>query len=149
MTIRPTLAGGLKMTPVDEKDWYVLFEIASDGEGDLSNRLAQLMDEDSMWNEIVVPELDQEFSEQRRAVMNDVVKAKKEDGGIHIGKKSAGAWYGALNQARMGLEERYQFDSKEFLELLAIGDPEARTAYYRNNFYQKVQEMLLLDVMEE
>ena len=56
MTIGPTIAGGLKLVPEEDEDWLILLEIANDGDSDLSQRLATLMDEDSMWEDIVVPE---------------------------------------------------------------------------------------------
>ncbi len=149
MTIGPTVAGGLKLIPEGEKDWIVLLEIANDGHGQLSKRLAKLMDEDSMWDEIVAPELEQEFSKQRLAVMKDVMKAKGEEGDIHIETKNAEIWYGALNQARLGLEERYQFGPREFAEVSEIEDPVARAAYYRSDFYSTVQSLLLRYVMKD
>ncbi|MFT6862886.1 MAG: hypothetical protein ACJAVK_001446 [Akkermansiaceae bacterium] len=149
MKIGPTVAGGLKLVPEAEKDWIVLLEIANDGQGKLSKRLAKLMDEDSMWDEIVVPELEQEFSKQRLAVMREVVKAKEDKSDIHIVKKSAEIWYGALNQARLGLEERYKFGPREFTEASKIEDPVARAAYYRSDFYCTVQSLLLQYVMKD
>ena len=81
MTIGPTVAGGLKLIPEEEQDWLVLLEIARDGDGRLSRRLAGLMDEESMWNEIVVPELEEDFSKQRLEVVMAVMKAKGEGEG--------------------------------------------------------------------
>ncbi|MGB0144878.1 MAG: hypothetical protein ACPGAP_08905, partial [Akkermansiaceae bacterium] len=74
MTIGPTVAGGLKLIPEEDQDWLVLLEIAKDGDGRLSRRLAGLMDEESMWNEIVVPELEEDFSKQRLEVVMAVMK---------------------------------------------------------------------------
>lgn len=147
MTIGPTVAGGLKLVPEVDKDWIVLLEIANDGQGKLSKRLAKLMDEDSMWDEIVVPELEREFSKQRLEVMKEVVKVKAEKGVIHIEKETAETWYGALNQARLGLEERYQFGPRDLVNPSGIEDPMARAAYYRSDFYCTVQSLILRYVM--
>ena len=73
MKIGPTMAGGLKIVPESEHDWMLLLGIAGDGDDDLAIRLAGLMDEDSMWDEIVVPELENEFSEQRKTVVAEVM----------------------------------------------------------------------------
>jgi len=149
MTIGPTVAGGLKLVPEEEQDWMVLLEIAKDGDGRLSSRLGGLMDEDSMWDEIVVPELDDEFSKQRMEVVMAVMKAKGEGEAIHIDKESAETWYGALNQARLELEAKYKFGPREDREPGEIKDRSARAAFYRNDFYCTVQSLLLEHVMTE
>lgn len=149
MTIGPTVAGGLKLIPKDEKDWLVLLEIANDGESDLSKRLAGLMDEDSMWDEIVVPELEQQFSRQRLEVMKEVVKAKADESEIHIDQKTAETWYGALNQARLGLENKYRFGRREDADPSEIEDRFARAAFYRDHFYSTVQSLLLRYVIKD
>ncbi len=114
MTIGPTLSGGLKMVPDEDQDWAVLLGIADDGEGDLAKRLAGLMDEDSMWDEVVRPELEEEFEDQRMQVVKMVRKARKSpDGEVVIEKETAEIWYGALNQARIALNEEYDLGSWE------------------------------------
>mgnify|MGYP005845673589 CR=1 FL=1 len=147
MTIGPTVAGGLKLVPEEEQDWMVLLEIANDGEGSLSKRLADLMDEDSMWDEIVLPELEENFSKQRLEVVMEVMKARGEEEPIHIKKEAGETWYGALNQARMELEERYRFGNREFLDPDDLTSEEARAAFYRSDFYSTVQSLLLRFVM--
>lgn len=77
MTVGPTVAGGLKLVPETEHDWMLLIGIAGDSDSDLAGRLAGLMDEDSMWDEIVAPELAEEFSKQRITVVKEVMRAKK------------------------------------------------------------------------
>lgn len=147
MTVGPTVAGGLKLVPETEHDWMLLIGIAGDSDSDLAGRLAGLMDEDSMWNEIVVPELNEEFSKQRITVVKEVMKAKEEEGDIHILKGNAEVWYGALNQARLALEDRYKFGAREDVDPKMFEDSSARAAYFRNNFYSHVQGLLLQYVM--
>jgi hypothetical protein len=149
MTIGPTVAGGLKLVPEEDQDWVVLLEIANDGDGDLSKRLAGLMDEESMWEEIVVPELEEEFKRQRLEVVMAVIKAKSEREAVHIDKETAETWYGALNQARLELEARYHFGPREHLAPHEIKDEAARAALYRSDFYSAVQNLLLRYVMVE
>lgn len=149
MTIGPTVAGGLKLIPEEEQDWMVLLEIASDGDGNLSKRLAGLMDEESMWEEIVVPELEEDFSRQRLEVVMAVMKAKGEEEAVHIDKESAETWYGALNQARLELEAKYHFGQGERGNPDEIADGAARAAFYRYDFYFTVQSLLLRYVMAD
>lgn len=150
MTIGPTIAGGLKLIPEEDQDWLILLEIANDGDSDLSNRLAALMDEDSMWEDIVVPELEQDFTRQRMDVMLEVVKAKGEgEEAIHIERENAETWYGALNQARLAIEAKYKFGPREFSLPDEITDSEEKSAYFRNDFYCTVQSLLLRYVLND
>ena len=149
MTIGPTVAGGLKLIPEEDQDWVVLLEIAKDGDGDLSKRLAGLMDEESLWEEMIVPELEEEFSRQRLEVVTAVIKAKGEGQALHIDKEMAEAWYGALNQARLELEARYRFGECGNFAPDEIENDAARAAFYRSDFYGTVQSLLLRYVMVE
>jgi len=150
MRIGPTLSGGLKLLITEERDWFVLLGIAEDADGDLAKHFASLMDEDSMWEDIVVPELESDFSKQRETVLKMVVEAKKaEEEEVVIERTDAEAWYGALNQARLVMEERYQFGPRELREPEEIQDSEMRSAYFRNDFYCTVQSLLLQYVMDE
>lgn len=147
MTVGPTVAGGLKLAPETEHDWMLLIGIAGDSDSDLAGRLAGLMDEDSMWDEIVAPELTEEFSKQRITVVKEVMKAKEEEDDVHIVKSSADVWYGALNQARLALEDQYKFGAREEVDPKMFENPSARAAYFRNNFYCHIQSLLLQYVM--
>ena len=150
MTIAPTLAGGLKLLPEEERDWYLLLEIAQDGDADLAKHFADLMDEDSMWEDIVMPELESDFSKQRETVMKAVVKAKKAgEDEVVIEPADADAWYGALNQARLAMEAKYRFGPRELSDPSQLQSNEMRSAYYRNDFYCTVQSLLLEYVMDE
>jgi len=123
MTIAPTVSGGLKLIPEEEQDWMVLLEIAHDGDGDLAQHFAGLMDEDSMWEDIVVPELESEFSAQRKTVLKAVMEAReKESDGLIIERKDAEEWYGALNQARLAMEGKYRFGLRVLRRLECSGE---------------------------
>ena len=125
----------------------LLIGIAGDSDSDLAGRLAGLMDEDSMWDEIVAPELAEEFSKQRITVVKEVMRAKEEEDEIHILKGSVDVWYGALNQARLALEDKYRFGAREDVDPKMLEDSSARAAYFRNTFYSHIQGLLLQYVM--
>lgn len=150
MTLGPTLGGGLKLVPEEPQDWLVLLEIAVDGRKDLASEFGALMDEDSMWEEIVVPELEAEFSVQRAHVLK-VVKGAQDSGEeeIVIVPKDADLWYGALNQARLSLEAEFQFGPREFARPEEISDPDMRSAYLRDEFYLTLQSLILRYVLSD
>ena len=148
MTIAPTLSGGLKILPEEDEDWMVLLEIADDGDCDLARQFAGLMDEDSMWEDIVMPELESEFANQRLAVVRAVAKARKSgEGEVVIESADAETWYGALNQARLAMESKYKFGPRELRSPEEIEDREKCSAYFREDFYSAIQSLLLRYVM--
>lgn len=144
----PSLNGGLKLCPEDDTDWIVLQSIVVDAHDDLASRLAGLMDEESMWEDIVVPELDETFSGQLKIVTQAVQVAKTSDlDNVTITKEESEDWYGALNQARLGIESKYHFGQNDELEESEIKDLETSNAYLRGRFYGAVQQLLLEYVM--
>ena len=150
MTLAPTLNGGLKLIPEERQDWLVLFEIATDANEILAHGFGELMDEDSMWDEIVVPELEAEFSVQRKHVVKAVKNAQRSEvKEIMIEPKDADLWYGALNQARLSLESKYHFGPREFAEPGEIKDPAMRSAFLRDEFYLTLQSLILKYVSED
>jgi len=150
MTLGPTLGGGLKLIPEEVQDWLVLLEIATDANEKLASRFGDLMDEDAMWDEIVVPELETEFSEQRKHVLKVVREAREsEEKEIIINSEDSDMWYGALNQARLSLEAEYQFGPREFAKAEEIEDQEMRSAYLRDEFYLTLQSLILRYVVTD
>ena len=148
MTIGPTVGGGLKLVPEEKQDWMVLLQITQDGDAEVAKKFGGLMDEDSMWDEIVVPELEADFDRQRKLVLKAVLEARAlGDEEVVIGSEDAETWYGALNQARLALEEEYQFGPRELSDPDEIADDQTRSAYYRNDFYSTIQSLLLQYVM--
>ena len=81
MRVMPTLEGGLKIDVETATDWLVLEQIAPDalegGAEKLPSRLGALMDEESDWDEMVIPELQEFFSGQLRKVIETVVIAQR------------------------------------------------------------------------
>ncbi|MBK1854818.1 hypothetical protein JO972_07595 [Verrucomicrobiaceae bacterium 5K15] len=145
----PTLEGGLAIEPSSETDWVVLEQITQDvgRPAHLAESLAGLMDEDSDWEEFVVPDLASSFNSQCKLVEKTIEHAREHDEPVvFIKPKQAEMWYGAINQARLALEARYQLDATE--DAIEDAAPELRSAHFRNRFYLMLQSMLLEYVME-
>ncbi|MGC6426993.1 MAG: hypothetical protein ACON5H_08370 [Akkermansiaceae bacterium] len=152
MTVMPILNGGLMLIPESDKDWHVLGCLAADADCDLAMRLGSLMDEESMWDDIVIPDLESHFSAQLTTVLKAIKAAQPKDQAeaeIEITKDTAEDWYGALNQARLGLEKTYHFGQEGELDSSDLTNPESRNAYLRSRFYSSLQGLLLEYVMTE
>lgn len=152
MKILPTLDGGLCILPESEIDWQELELICSDEDRPthLAASLADLMDEDSEWNEYVVPDLEENFRAQAQVVAGTIEKARtSDDSAIFITPAEAERWYGAINQVRLSLHAR--FDIEELGDSSDINDasPELKSAYYRNRFYLLLQSMLLEYILDD
>jgi len=142
MTVMPTVEGGLKLVPEDDDDWNVLSAIALDADEEIAKRFSGLMDEESMWEDIVVPDLETHFSKQLEVVI-EALKAGRDSGEVIISPGESEEWYGALNQARLGLERIYQFGPDEKVVLEEISSLSERSAYRRGRFYSAVQAVLI------
>ena len=158
MKLMPTIEGGLRIEIETPTDWLVLEQIAHDaldgGDDRLPQRLGALMDEQSDWEEVVIPELKSFFNGQISCVtagvqrgQADVELGKEEASGeVFITKEEADDWYGALNQARLALEARFKFgESEEIEDLKDLEDfsDAKRSAFVRNHFYNALQGVLL------
>ena len=77
-------------------------------------------------------------------------EADGEGGTLFIKREDAEAWYGALNQARLGLEARFQFGPSEVVvvEDLAGFSEEKVGGFFRMRFYTRLQGLLLDYAME-
>ena len=144
----PTVNGGMKLTPEDETDWKVLNTIIHDADEELAKRFAGLMDEEAMWEDIVVPDLETYFSAQLKTVLESI-KTGRSDGEVIISKEHSEAWYGSLNQARLGLEKIYHFGQENELKPNDLKDEKTFKAHLRGRFYAAVQDLLLEYVMKE
>ena len=158
MNIGPTLDGGLRIDAEDPGDWEVLRCIVLDARGrpvDLASRLGRLIGDEPEpgdWEEFVVPDLRVEFDGQlqlvKRAIEAAVAESGPETGGsVAISRDDAELWFGALNQARLALEEVYRF-SATVGEEPDRSDTGRRSAYFRSQFYSAVQELLLQFVID-
>ncbi len=156
MNVLPTLDGGLCILPESDADWHELELVCADvgRPAHLAESLADLMDSDSEWEQYVVPDLEQNFNSQCRYVAAAVEHARAHnERGVFITPAQAEKWYGAINQARLSLEARYQLDALEDKIEGAPGEldtlePALRSAYFRNRFYLFLQSMMLDYVMD-
>lgn len=149
MTITPTLEGGLAIEPSSETDWEVLEMISRDigRPAHLAESLAGLMVEDSEWEEYVVPDLTQNFDRQSDYVAAVIANARENNERVvFIKSKEVDNWYGAINQARLALEARYDLSQRDDFEDTPV---KIRSAHYRERFYHALQSMLLEYVMGE
>jgi hypothetical protein len=90
------------------------------------------------------------FDSQLGAVAHAVEEAARAAanaaGSLAIERAAAEGWYGALNQARLALEDRHHFHQQ------AAATPETmppgrRSAWFRSQFYLAVQGLLLEHVL--
>jgi hypothetical protein len=153
MNVAPTLEGGIRIEAENAIDWSLLEAITHDarGGGDLASRLGALMGEDphaADWEEFVIPDLHRDFAEQLEYVAAAVKEARAKAGGgaaagpLWIHRSDAMHWYGSLNQARLALEARHHFGDRTRLPA-GERDEQRRSAFFRNQFYQAIQSLLL------
>lgn len=160
MRVMPTLEGGLRIDVETATDWLVLEQIApdalQDGTAKLPERLGALMDEESDWDELVMPDLRNFFSGQVRKVADAIHEAQREaatgsetpQGELFIERADGALWYGALNQARLALETRYKFGPSQAVAGLDTFPPAKRSAFIRSQFYCALQSVLLEHVLD-
>jgi hypothetical protein len=158
----PTLEGGLRIDVETATDWLVLEQIAPDalegGAENLPERLGALMDDESEWEELVIPELRTFFTGQLQHVaeaVTDALRAAKKvgeaeapEGKLFIGRKDGLEWYGALNQARLALETRFRFGPSQGVDDPDLFPAAKRSAFIRSQFYCALQSVLLEHVLE-
>ena len=156
MKVAPTLGGGLKVEAEVPGDWDVLRCIVLDARGgdeDLADRLVRRMEEPELeddWGEFVVPDLQEQFdaqiSEIEQVIEGAAEEAGEGAGAIFIGRDDIFLWFSALNQARLGLEERYGFGPVTDPDLEAM-NPARRSGFLRGRFYTAVQGIMLDHLM--
>ena len=148
MKIVPTLEGGLSIQPESDIDWSVLEMIPVDigRPSHLAESLAGLMDDESEWDEWVVPDLAESFNGQSSYVANAVKHGRETaEKSVVVSPNDAESWYGALNQARLALQVRYHLEGMEALDDLSA---EVLESYFRDRFYASLQSLLLEFVMD-
>lgn len=147
MKAAPTLDGRVRIDPESELDLLVLRTIVPDAQGssqELAARVGRGMDRDASkdWCDFVKPDLEDQFNRQISEVAGMLLEAET-NMPIFIGRDEVDAWYGALNQARLALQEQHGFGPEEKVESM---DQERAAAQIRSHFYQVLQS-LLLDVL--
>jgi hypothetical protein len=152
MKLALMLNGGLRLEPESSLDWNVLRCIVYDAApDDLAARLSGAMDDPSGdWREFVMPELESAFSRQlaqvRETIELSAGQSSEGKGAVEISPDQAELWYGALNQARLALEEQYRFGGNE--PPPPTDPPERRSGFFRSQFYFEIQQVLISRVMK-
>lgn len=157
MKLAPTLQGGLRIDADSLEDWMVLDAICADASSlpgpPLYERLSENMKRDPDWEEFVLPDIKNQFSDQVSHISRAISSAPMDEehaGSIFISENDAPDWYGAINQARMSLEHQYQIselDEELDLDELDLSD-ERHSAVIRGHFYSTFQSLLLEYVLE-
>ena len=157
MKVTPHTSGGLEITIVDSAEWFLLNSIVQDavGQGDdwLAQQLSEPMDDESCWDDIVVPELQTKFSDQLndvRQAIGNAFQEQKNDGEatLQIKREQAWSWYGALNQARLALEEEHHVSDLDEDDLEDL-PPSLMSVLGRSQFYLWLQSNIFAHCIEE
>jgi hypothetical protein len=148
MRIAPTLEGGLRLDLEQPLDWLVLRSIITDARQSgtsAAERAAGEMADQEDWRDFVMPELAEAFGGQLTVVEKSLRSLQPATGiaELFITPQEADAWYGALNQARLALEDRYSLSGLELEEL----EGEKKSAWFRSQFYCNLQTLLIERVM--
>ncbi len=155
MRIIPTPAGGLQIAAEEPGDWQLLKSITRDAvscEQPLARRLGNLISDEAIardWRDYVSPDLEAGFTSDLLHVATAVSTARAACGGaepgtLRISPADAFAWYSALNQARLALEERFQFGAMNHQPPDLSGfAPAHRAALLRSQLYCWIQSALL------
>lgn len=147
MKIGPTLNGGMRIDAESAEDWQILRYLPYDARPqELAERLAEATEADNTdWREYVLPDLQESFTQQvafvYHAIEKAVVESNKQAGSLFVEKEDALTWYGALNQARLTLQEMHKLPQTP-QELKGM-EPERRGAFYRSQFYCIIQTLLI------
>ena len=148
MKAAPTLDGRLRIDAETEIDLMVLRAIVTDAVRHghaLADYLAGGMPDELQadWEHFVTADLQQQFDGQLAYVAEEL-KSLEVGQPLFIDRQQADSWYGALNQARLSLEEKHRFGSASPDEL----SDESRDAMRRSHFYLAVQNLLLDFLMQ-
>ena len=108
------------------------------------------------WREHTLPELHEEFARQLEVVTTDLATHVQQPSegeeklfSFRLPMSHVDAWYGALNQARLMMQERYHFPKIETeANIMAMMNDQVMIGpYLIANFYTEMQSMLL-EVMD-
>lgn len=152
MKIAPTYEGGIRIDAQTPEDWHYLRAIIQDANGcdvDLAGRLGNLVTDEKVaedWQEFVVPDLRESFADDLHHVSAAIETASAfptdDESPIWIAREHAPTWYSALNQARLAMEEKYQFGQDPEFDPVNLS-PVRSEALMRNYFYCDLQSFLL------
>ena len=159
MRVAPTLDRGLRIDAENANDWLVLEMICTDAsqmpDEPLADKLAHYMAADEDWAELITPELADQFSSQVIHVSRSISTAEKSQdltGSLFIKAEDADTWFGAINQARLSLEERHKVskfdDLAEEEDNLEFENPALKAAIIRYHFYTTLQSILLEYILD-
>lgn len=169
MTIQYDAEVGLRFSHVPAEYFQLLKQIPLHGDtsgfapgerrlhqspiGDPTNDEDDEINED--WREHVLPEMIEEFARQLDVVGDDLKAAERfedrggdDEYGFVIPADHIERWYGALNQARLVMQERYRFpelETDEAIEELLRSDRFG--PFLISRFYTEIQECLLKVMM--
>jgi hypothetical protein len=157
MKAAPTLEGGLRIDIENVEDWKLLHAIIPDATGhqkDLASRLGGLISSEAGaedWQEYIVPDLRESFQDDLNLVSAAIEAAMFHASGgagpVWITPNDCFAWYSALNQARLAIEERFRFGPGDTIDLSKL-TASRRAAFIRSKFYCQIQSFLLEFVMK-
>lgn len=150
MRVAPTLDKSLRIDAENATDWLILEMICTDASqhpsGSLAHKFGNHMCADDDWEELITPELQDQFNQQITHISRAISSAEKADdlsGSVFISAEHADTWFGALNQARLSLEEQYNLSQYEEVEDIDPSMPHCRAAMIRSHFYGSLQSLLL------
>jgi hypothetical protein len=71
-----------------------------------------------------------------------MTKADGGEGSVWISKADGFIWYGALNQARLSIEDEHHFGPRDYVDVEDLPPP-VKSAFIRAQFYLGLQSLLL------
>ncbi len=102
------------------------------------------------WQDTIVPDLRESFNRDLETVQADLRQARVdsgEDGPVFsfiVGEDHIQAWYSALNQARLVMQERYRFPESDSAEaLIELLQSANLKPFLTSRFYVEIQAALL------
>jgi len=146
MKAAPTLDGRIRIDVESPIDLLAMQSIVPDArlaDRGLTERLSPGETSED-WKDYVMPELGEGFESQLGCIERAVSSLDLEDPQpLFIVRDDAESWYGGLNQARLALEDRHGFTGTPPDQLASA----ERAAWFRSQFYQRLQEMILQFLM--
>lgn len=141
-------SGALRVVRHNKYDMAVLHELISHDLRGLPRRLREDLDFEPEWGNPLGPNSIEEYSSQRNFVVEAVTTALEADEKkIVIDLGEGEAWYGALNQARITIDEEFEVSKLGNPSLDEINDEDLRFACSRFWIYYSIQMAVLEEVI--